>query len=76
MNNEVVIVGINLGKNWFHTIGMDRIGRIVVRRRLNRRSFCLDRRPSKRGSLPRCIGRRCPREQRRGRTCLAVRVEK
>ena len=36
MNHEVVIVGIDLGKNWFHVIGMDRIGRIVQRRRLNR----------------------------------------
>ena len=36
MNHEIVIVGIDLGKNWFHVIGMDRIGRIVQRRRLNR----------------------------------------
>jgi len=36
MNHEVVIVGLDLGKSWFHVIGMDRVGRIVLRRRLNR----------------------------------------
>ncbi|MGH7122615.1 MAG: IS110 family transposase [Acetobacteraceae bacterium] len=36
MTREVEVVGVDPGKNWFHVIGMDRVGRIVLRRRLNR----------------------------------------
>lgn len=36
MNREVQILGIDLGKTWFHIIGMTRDGRIIVRKRLNR----------------------------------------
>lgn len=29
-------IGIDLGKNWFHVVGMDREGKVVLRKRLNR----------------------------------------
>jgi transposase len=36
MNPEATHLGIDLGKNWFHVIGMDLAGRVVLRKRLNR----------------------------------------
>jgi hypothetical protein len=36
MSSAVTILGIDLGKNWFHVIGMDRVGRPVIRKKLNR----------------------------------------
>src|SRR4051812_33507561 len=33
---QPAIVGIDLGKNWFHVIGMDEHGTTVLRRKLNR----------------------------------------
>ena len=36
MTSEPTIVGIDLGKNWFHLIGLDARGAIVVRRKMNR----------------------------------------
>jgi hypothetical protein len=33
---QAVIVGIDLGKNWFHLIGLDRAGAPVFRKRMNR----------------------------------------
>jgi transposase len=36
MTTEPTIVGIDLGKNWFHLIGLDGRGATVLRRKLNR----------------------------------------
>lgn len=36
MNSAVKILGIDLGKNWFHVIGIDEIGRPVLRKKCNR----------------------------------------
>jgi transposase len=36
MANEAVIVGIDLGKNWFHVVGIDAHGKPVLRKKLNR----------------------------------------
>jgi transposase len=36
MTNPLHIVGIDLGKHWFHLIGLDRDGAIVLRKKTNR----------------------------------------
>lgn len=36
MNTELSIVGIDLGKNWFHLIGLNGRGATVLRKKLNR----------------------------------------
>jgi hypothetical protein len=36
MNSAIKILGIDLGKNWFHVIGIDEIGRPVLRKKCNR----------------------------------------
>jgi transposase len=36
MSSAVTILGIDLGKNWFHVIGIDGVGRPVIRKKLNR----------------------------------------
>ena len=36
MTTQPHIIGIDLGKHWFHLIGLDRDGAIVLRRKLSR----------------------------------------
>ncbi len=36
MTQETYIVGIDLGKNWFHLVGIDANGKSVLRKKLNR----------------------------------------
>ena len=36
MTTEPTIVGIDLGKNWFHLVGLDGRGATVLRKKLNR----------------------------------------
>lgn len=36
MSKPLFILGIDLGKNWFHVVGMDRDGVVLLRKRLNR----------------------------------------
>jgi transposase len=36
MSSQVAVLGIDLGKNWFHVIGVDAVGRPVLRKKLNR----------------------------------------
>ena len=36
MTHAMFVLGIDLGKNWFHIVGMDRDGKVVLRKRLNR----------------------------------------
>lgn len=39
MSKPLFILGIDLGKNWFHVVGMDRDGVVLLRKRLNRIQF-------------------------------------
>jgi transposase len=39
MSSVVTILGIDLGKNWYHVIGMDGVGRRVIRQKLNRKQL-------------------------------------
>ena len=36
MTTAPTIVGIDLGKNWFHLVGLDGRGAVVLRKKLNR----------------------------------------
>ena len=36
MTNQPHIIGIDLGKQWFHLIGLDRAGAIVLRKKMSR----------------------------------------
>jgi transposase len=36
MSSDIAILGIDLGKNWFHVIGIDAVGRPVLRKKLTR----------------------------------------
>ncbi len=36
MTYPAFVLGIDLGKNWLHVVGMDRDGRVTLRKRLNR----------------------------------------
>ena len=61
---QPAIVGIDLGKNWFHVVGLDENGATVLRRKLNRRQLaeCA-------ATAPRCIiaTESCPGSQYWGR---------
>jgi len=39
MTTVPTIIGIDLGKHWFHVVGLDARGAVVVRRKLNRRQL-------------------------------------
>ena len=36
MTHDITVVGIDLGKNWFHIVGIDCNGKPLLRRKLNR----------------------------------------
>jgi transposase len=36
MANEITILGIDLGKNWYHVVGIDQRGQPILRKKLNR----------------------------------------
>ena len=61
---QPVIVGIDLGKNWFHLVGVDRGGATVVRKKLNRSQLAQFA-----ATEPRCIvaTESCPGSQYWGR---------
>ena len=40
MATTPTILGIDLGKNWFHLIGLDERGATVLRKKLNRGQSC------------------------------------
>jgi transposase len=66
MSTDIHILGIDLGKNWFHLIGIDTRGKVVLRKKLNRgklMAFIAD--------LPTCIVsmESCPGSQFLGRRC-------
>ena len=63
------ILGIDLGKNWFHLIGMDRDGKVVLRKRLNRAQL-----GELAGSMARCrvAMESCPGSQYWGRRFAAA----
>jgi transposase len=46
----IVTLGLDLGKNWIHMVGLDGAGRIVLRRRVGR-----DRLLGQTGNLPKCV---------------------
>ena len=46
----IVTIGLDLGKNWIHMVGLDGNGRIVLRRRVGR-----DRLLGQTGNLPTCV---------------------
>ncbi len=65
MTTELSIVGIDLGKNWFHLIGLNERGATVLRKKLNRdttRRICSD-------GITRCVvaTESCPGSQYWGR---------
>ena len=64
MTPAPTIVGIDLGKNWFHLIGLDAQGATVVRKRLNRSQLA-----AYAVTVPRCIvaTEACPGSQYWGR---------
>ena len=39
MGEKIAVLGIDLGKNWFHLVGLDTHGESVYRKRLNRRQL-------------------------------------
>jgi transposase len=36
MANEITVLGIDLGKNWYHVVGIDQRGQPILRKKLNR----------------------------------------
>jgi transposase len=64
MNTAPRIVGIDLGKNWFHLIGFDERGTTVLRRKLNRQQLA-----EYAATAPRCViaTESCPGSQYWGR---------
>ncbi len=66
----ITTIGIDLGKNTFHLIGMDARGKIVLRRKVSRGQLqsCLAGLPDRPGGLCRSPSRwaatRCPRPRR------------
>ena len=61
---QPVIVGIDLGKNWFHLVGLDNAGAAVFRKKMNRSQLAQFA-----ATAPRCIvaTESCPGSQYWGR---------
>src|SRR5512144_2764036 len=36
LNTAIVVIGIDIGKNWFHVVGLDERGAIVLRQKWSR----------------------------------------
>jgi hypothetical protein len=36
LNSEMAVIGIDIGKNWFHLVGQDRRGALVLRQKWSR----------------------------------------
>ncbi len=66
---SLAIVGIDLGKNWFHVIGLDEGGATVLRKKLNRTQLA-----EYAATAPRCIvaTESCPGSQYWGRVFTAA----
>jgi len=64
MTTAPTIVGIDLGKNWFHLVGLDGRGAAVLRKRLNRGQLA-----KYAGTAPKCVvaTESCPGSQYWGR---------
>lgn len=60
MMTAPTIVGIDLGKNWFHLVGLDGQGAAVLRKELNRRQLA-----EYAATAPRCVAatESCPGSQ-------------
>lgn len=68
MTNEVTIIGIDLGKNWFHVVGLDARGQPVLRKKHNRHQLA-----ELAATMPKCIVamESCPGSQYWGRRFAA-----
>ncbi len=64
MTDNIAVLGIDLGKNWFHLVGIDVRGEVVSRKRINRRQLA-----ELAVTLPRCTVamESCPGSQFWGR---------
>ena len=62
----LTIVGIDLGKNWFHLVGLDEGGATILRKKLNRAQLA-----EYAATAPRCIvaTESCPGSQVPGAEC-------
>ena len=65
LNTAIAVIGIDIGKNWFHVVGQDECGAIVLRQKWSRGQVaarfanmppCLDRH----GGLRRCASPQSP----------------
>ncbi len=61
MTNQPSITGIDLGKNWFHVIGLDRDGAVVLRKKLNRTQLAAFAATTAQGvvAMESCSGSQC-----------------
>lgn len=68
MTHEVTVVGIDLGKNWFHIVGIDARGKPLLRRKLNRSQLA-----EFAATTPQCViaMESCPGSQHWGRRFAA-----
>ena len=48
--NKIAVIGIDIGKNWFHLVGLDERGKIVLRQKWSRGQA-----ESRLGNMPRCL---------------------
>ena len=64
MTNNIAVLGIDLGKNWFHLVGINEHGKSIFRKRMNRHQL-----GEFTGTLPPCIVamESCPGSQYWGR---------
>jgi transposase len=66
---QPIIVGVDLGKNWFHLVGVDSAGAVVLRKKMNRAQLAHFA-----ATVPRCIvaTESCPGSQYWGRVFAAT----
>ena len=68
---QPAMIGIDLGKNWFHLVGLDAAGAAVFRKKMNRSQLTQFA-----ATAPRCIvaTESCPGSQVPGAGCLQRRA--
>jgi hypothetical protein len=68
LNSEIAVIGIDIGKNSFHVVGLDRRGAIVLRQKWSRGQV-----EARLSNLPRCARRKstqaAPKAPQRKRPC-------
>jgi transposase len=50
LNSKIDVIGIDIGKNWFHVVGQDRRGALVLRQKWSRGQV-----EARFANLPRCL---------------------